>query len=198
MYVLAREETHARTETHTFNPSTDNVEITNQNPALILIDADDLPPGYSADDITAALTNPTAAADTFAVTGITGTLAATFNITYTVASATLVTSGADAGKIQITTTSNLSGAASSATDANAAADTTNAQFVWTNNFHSEEEYMYPADRCTWETAADDQGTGYVVQRATYYNGASSTGTDLGDTVRLGYIGKSGRFVEIAG
>lgn len=55
--------------------------------------------------------------------------------------------------------------------------------------------LYPADRCTWQTVPDGD-RGYAVNNARFFSGAAAAGTVILDP-RLGYIGKSGRFVEIA-
>jgi len=56
-------------------------------------------------------------------------------------------------------------------------------------------YLFPADRCAWTQTSNSNGS-YNVATASFI---SSTGTPvtINDPV-LGYIGKSGRFVEIAG
>ena len=69
----------------------------------------------------------------------------------------------------------------------------------------EDKVLYPADRCTWVQNASTNGSGYYITEAVFYNGAEATGVSLTSTpipgghvgtVRLGYIGKSGRFVPI--
>ena len=64
--------------------------------------------------------------------------------------------------------------------------------------------IYPADRCTWVQEPSSDGGGYAITSATFYNG-NDDGTELRTSsipgahvgpVRLGYIGKSGRFVAI--
>ena len=59
----------------------------------------------------------------------------------------------------------------------------------------EETFIYPADRCTWHVQ-EAEGGGYEIVSAQFWNGASTTPTDI-PFARLGFIGKSGRFVEIA-
>lgn len=55
--------------------------------------------------------------------------------------------------------------------------------------------IYPADRCTWRQ--NYTGSNYEITDATFFDGVTANGVDLSDA-QLGYIGKSGRFVEIAG
>ena len=58
-----------------------------------------------------------------------------------------------------------------------------------------ETSIFPADRCTWRTGPDgDQG--YRIDQAVFFDGVTAGGTPIADPA-LGYIGKSGRFVEIA-
>lgn len=59
-----------------------------------------------------------------------------------------------------------------------------------------ESSIFPADRCTWRVGADG-ARGYRIDQAVFYNGVTAGGTPIADPA-LGYIGKSGRFVEIAG
>jgi len=59
----------------------------------------------------------------------------------------------------------------------------------------EEFVIYPADRCTWRTTYQPTH-GYQVYDATFF-GLGTSGTSI-TSPSLGYIGKSGRFVEIAG
>jgi len=56
--------------------------------------------------------------------------------------------------------------------------------------------LYPADRCTWQTDYFGTQGGYGINNAVFYTGNSDTGTTILDPA-LGYIGKTGRFVEIA-
>ena len=69
--------------------------------------------------------------------------------------------------------------------------------------------IYPADRCFWSqtsnTTANGISTGYSIDTAFFLPGASvAIGGQGAATIheitnpRLGYIGKSGRFVEMAG
>ena len=58
-----------------------------------------------------------------------------------------------------------------------------------------ERHIFPADRCTW-TQLDNPNGGYEIDDATFWDGNSSLGTAI-DNPRLGFIGKSGRFVQIA-
>ena len=69
----------------------------------------------------------------------------------------------------------------------------------------EDRVIYPADRCTWVQNPSLDGNGYYITEAQFYNGAEATGVSLTSTaipgghvgtVRLGFIGKSGRFVAI--
>lgn len=55
--------------------------------------------------------------------------------------------------------------------------------------------LYPADRCTWRQFPSDQG--YLIDQAHFYDGTTAGGSPILEPA-LGYIGKSGRFVEIAG
>jgi len=57
-------------------------------------------------------------------------------------------------------------------------------------------HLYPADRCTWRQTYDDVTNQYLIYDATFYPG-NAAGITI-DEAQLGYIGKSGRFVEIAG
>ena len=57
--------------------------------------------------------------------------------------------------------------------------------------------IHPADRCTWTQSAATGG-GYAIADALFFPGAGGTGSEITITnPRLGFIGKSGRFVEIA-
>ena len=57
--------------------------------------------------------------------------------------------------------------------------------------------IHPADRCTWTQIAASAG-GYAVADALFFPGAGGSGSEIAITSpRLGFIGKSGRFVEIA-
>ena len=57
--------------------------------------------------------------------------------------------------------------------------------------------IFPADRCTWRQVDDTNG--YSIDVVLFYPGNTNatdlTGTNLSN--RLGYIGKSGRFVAIS-
>ena len=70
-----------------------------------------------------------------------------------------------------------------------------------------QEFILPADRCVWRQSSVDGG--YQIQAASVIGGAGGTGSgnsaevidvrldsSEGDTITLGYIGKSGRFVPI--
>ena len=60
--------------------------------------------------------------------------------------------------------------------------------------------IFPADRCTWVEQVPTGGRGYSITNAFFYTGLSGTegetATSIGDP-ELGFIGKSGRFVEIS-
>ena len=63
-------------------------------------------------------------------------------------------------------------------------------------------HIFPADRCVWTQNAA-AGGGYNITTVRYFPGVTLTGSTSNnhvvvDTAQLGYIGKSGRFVEIAG
>ena len=58
-----------------------------------------------------------------------------------------------------------------------------------------DRHIFPADRCTWNQLNEPSG-GYAIDGAFFWDGVSSAGVPI-DNPRLGYIGKSGRFVEIA-
>jgi len=58
-----------------------------------------------------------------------------------------------------------------------------------------EASIFPADRCTWRTGPDGD-RGYRIDQAMFYPG-NAAAVPIIDPA-LGYIGKSGRFVEIAG
>ena len=61
----------------------------------------------------------------------------------------------------------------------------------------------PADRCTWRIA-ETTGGGYSISNVAYFDGNAAAGQDLSTSntnisasiLRFGYIGKTGRFVEI--
>ena len=61
------------------------------------------------------------------------------------------------------------------------------------------EYNFPADRVIWSDSPATGG-GYQIDSAHFANGAAVNGNDYIAITnpRLGYIGKSGRFVELAG
>ena len=60
---------------------------------------------------------------------------------------------------------------------------------------SGDQTIYPADRCTWEQETRTNGQGYSINNASFHPGNAAATTI--PSPRLGYIGKSGRFVEIA-
>lgn len=54
--------------------------------------------------------------------------------------------------------------------------------------------IYPADSCIWKEADATSGYGYTINTVKYYG----TGTEVTVTTPvLGFIGKSGRFVQIS-
>ena len=70
------------------------------------------------------------------------------------------------------------------------------------NSGSSQVFYLPADRCSWQISAATGG-GYNVGNVFFYdgNGAGvdvSTITNATLSHRFGFIGKSGRFVEMAG
>ena len=62
----------------------------------------------------------------------------------------------------------------------------------------------PADRCLWEQVSDSDG-GYSVENVRFFAGNNANGVLFATTgtgtinynTRLGYVGKSGRFVPIS-
>ena len=65
-------------------------------------------------------------------------------------------------------------------------------------------FYLPADRCSWQITAHTGG-GYEIASVRFYDGSVADGNDVSATVSgvstvnasFGYIGKSGRFVELA-
>ena len=55
-------------------------------------------------------------------------------------------------------------------------------------------HQFPADRCTW-TQVDDSTGGYSVSNVRFLGNGTSAATLT--TPRLGYVGKSARFVPIS-
>ena len=64
--------------------------------------------------------------------------------------------------------------------------------------------IFPADRCSWDQSEHPDG-GYQITLARFYDGVDADGETIKDgnipagvtvTTRLGYIGKTGRFVAI--
>ena len=53
----------------------------------------------------------------------------------------------------------------------------------------------PADRCTWEITEPSTG-GYQISDVHYIDGTTANAVALNGTFVLGYMGKTGRFVEI--
>lgn len=66
------------------------------------------------------------------------------------------------------------------------------------------ELLFPADRCVWEVDYDAANNQYEIVAAYFYGNATGAGTagapatlhGADRIVRLGYLGKSGRFVPI--
>ena len=65
--------------------------------------------------------------------------------------------------------------------------------------------IFPAEDCVWEQVNAPDGTGYRIQQAyfikrvdanTYSTELAGTGSAADNSAKLGYIGKSGRFVPI--
>ena len=64
--------------------------------------------------------------------------------------------------------------------------------------------LLPADRCLWEQLPDSTG-GYTIENVRFFGGSTANGILFATTgsgtinydARLGYIGKSGRFVPIS-
>ena len=69
-----------------------------------------------------------------------------------------------------------------------------------------EHNIFPADRCTWIQEDSADGNGYHIRSANFYPGTGTTVAQLLDVnttagievldLRLGYLGKTGRFVAI--
>ena len=63
-------------------------------------------------------------------------------------------------------------------------------------------YYFPADRCVWQITAHTGG-GYEIANVYVFDGVTDNGVDatgganLDVNASFGYIGKSGRFVELA-
>ena len=60
--------------------------------------------------------------------------------------------------------------------------------------------LFPADRCVWDFNYNQATVMYEIDNARFYDGATSGGERLDGnaaSIALGFIGKSGRFVEIA-
>ena len=89
-----------------------------------------------------------------------------------------------------------------ALDAANAPNQTNVNDYFTLEFHipdvvdnaTEGGDIFPADRCTWTQEANPDG-GYAITNAAFWAGDGSS--QIIQNPKLGYIGKSGRFVEIA-
>lgn len=64
----------------------------------------------------------------------------------------------------------------------------------TGSFTANTTYTFPAEDCVWEQADSSDGTGYTISEAFYIK---KTYDDEISNPRLGYIGKSGRFVPIS-
>ena len=63
-----------------------------------------------------------------------------------------------------------------------------------NNLTAGRVYIFPADRCTWQYVEATDGSGYKVVNVLFHFGASTTASLVVNNPRLGFIGKSGRFV----
>ena len=61
---------------------------------------------------------------------------------------------------------------------------------------SGETHLFPADKCVWGQIYNGTTRQYEIQGAYFFSG-NVTAVQIQDP-QLGYIGKSGRFVEIAG
>ena len=87
-------------------------------------------------------------------------------------------------------------------DAANAPNTSNVNNYFTLEFHIPDVIdnatvggdIFPADRCTWTQIADPNG-GYDITNAAFWSGDGSS--QIIQAPKLGYIGKSGRFVKIA-
>ena len=55
--------------------------------------------------------------------------------------------------------------------------------------------IYPADRCTWTEHSD--ANGYHIEAPMFVTDSAAAIGATGDTIELGYIGKSGRFVSVS-
>ena len=69
--------------------------------------------------------------------------------------------------------------------------------------NANETHIFPADRCIWSQTPGPDSRGYLIGTTRFFPGAPLTGSSSNnhvvvDNAQLGYIGKSGRFVEIAG
>ncbi len=64
-----------------------------------------------------------------------------------------------------------------------------------------ESRVFPADRCSWVTIDEAGSRGYAIENVVFYPGNTSEDGFVIPTaqaqVRLGFIGKSGRFVAIS-
>lgn len=56
-------------------------------------------------------------------------------------------------------------------------------------------HLFPADRCVWLQDDDTDGRGYIIRNVQFFPG-DAPGVTV-NNARLGYIGKSGRFVPIS-
>ena len=63
---------------------------------------------------------------------------------------------------------------------------------------SDNKTIYPADRCSWRQV-DSTGSGYSINTVMFYpgNAGAENLSGSGTSNRLGFIGKSGRFVGIS-
>ena len=64
---------------------------------------------------------------------------------------------------------------------------------------NDSETIYPADRCTWSSrdihSTDGHNIKTQIYTASFYSGNAAAATISG-TIRLGYLGKYGRFIPI--
>ena len=132
------------------------------------------------------------AGDTIVASGLTGANAAVYNTTYTV---TTVTETATV--LTINTSTDTSAATGNKLGFDQPAD----PLAFTDDDVTEDsERILPADRCIWHilpsTDADTKG-GYRVSDVVFYDGNSTDPSAQTGDFRLGYLGKSGRFVPIS-
>ena len=70
------------------------------------------------------------------------------------------------------------------------------------HIENNQTHIFPADRCTWVQNPDTDGRGYFINDVVFFTG-DAAGVELNggsgattNKTRLGYIGKTGRFVAI--